>query len=162
LALKDHVRCYSVRFNGFAPEHYHDYDVEDILAERLNYYPTFYEYRSLSEDKPTDEMFQRQWNYRSGSSLNFSFHPSGTVGMLEHTQINPSGMLDAQASYEGLEEYDPYLWDSQYLRYMQVLDSDKDYIILYKCLETAMYSHENRIYNDQEAWERSHITAIDF
>jgi hypothetical protein len=160
-ALNEEIKCYSARFNGFSPDDYEEFEVE----EKKRAPPTFFEYLSLSEERPEEGAEQRYWNYRSGASLNFSFHPSGSVGILEHTAINPSGLKNAQEKYEGSEEYDPHLWDSQYLRYVQVLDSDsKNYLVVYKCLETAKYTDTKTggSLSDEEAWKRSTVSSMDF
>ena len=58
---------------------------------------------------------------------------------MEHSAINPSGDKKADEIYSNPKDYSPFLWDSQYLRYMQILDHDEDYnyIVVYKCMETA-------------------------
>ena len=86
--------------------------------------------------------------------------------MMEHTAINPSGRLKtAQERYQGQDFYDAHLWDSQYLRYMQVLDTDnKNYVVLYKCLETAKYTDTktDKSLTEEEAWKRSEVSSMDF
>jgi len=123
--LNDHIKCYSARFTGFS---HSDFEEEESK-------PTYFEYQTVSIDdvgKPT---------VRMGLALNFNFDKDNNAyGMAEHSAINPSGDMGDISKHEHGDYFDPWLWDSQYTRYMQVLDTDnEDYVVLYQCLESANY-----------------------
>lgn len=70
--------------------------------------------------------------------------PYGTsIGIMGFSSLGDTH--DYKASdfiYQGKkeDEFDPIFWDSQYERYMQVLDTDnEEYIALYTCMESANY-----------------------
>ena len=52
-------------------------------------------------------------------------------------------------------EYDAIAFDQQYLRYMQILDTDYDnYASVYSCVESAEYRDSNtgKYLTDEQAW----------
>jgi hypothetical protein len=61
--------------------------------------------------------------------------------------------------------FNEHVFDSQFKRYAQVLDTDYDnYMVLYQCFETAQYFDKEsgvRIPN-YEAWENSKSSSINF
>ena len=137
--LNDHIKCYSARWHGFNPFEEDRFEEDEYIKAT----PVYYEYSTLSEEVPRtlSELDQQYLTVRMGASVNFSFHDSKSIGIMEHSAINPSGDLNAHHVYQDAKDYSPFLWDSQYLRYMQILDHDDDYnyIVLYKCMETAKY-----------------------
>ena len=123
--LNDHLKCYSARFTPFGN---HDFEEEDRK-------PTYFEYQTVSIDennKPT---------VRMGLALNFNFDEKNTAyGIAEHSAINPSGQMGDITKHEHGDYFDPWLWDSQFDRYMKVVDTNnQDYLVLYQCLESANY-----------------------
>jgi hypothetical protein len=50
------------------------------------------------------------------------------------------------------------MWDSQYLRYVKILDTDhSNYIVLYQCMEDARYfnTDDNKELDHEEAWSKA-------
>ena len=103
-----------------------------------------------------------QDNYiiRDGMSVDFRIHPSKSVGYIElgfnPPKYNPGG--------EKEKEFDEALWDSQFLRYVTILDTDQEnYIALYSCLESANFFDlkENKLLNSEEAWNKAIKSKID-
>jgi len=78
---------------------------------------------------------------RRGAQVNFEFHPDKSIGMMDHSAVNPSGNRDALDVYRDPKAWSAFLWDSQFTRYLQILDTDDEhnYIILYQCFETAVF-----------------------
>lgn len=60
-----------------------------------------------------------------------------TIGYLEYSELDLD--YDHPENYDADQDpeqisFDPYVFDSQYLRYVQVLDTDYDnYFVMYAC-----------------------------
>jgi len=57
------------------------------------------------------------------------------------------------------------MWDSQFLRYIKVLDTDhSNYIALYQCMEDARFFNrdDDKELEPQEAWSKALQSDIDF
>jgi hypothetical protein len=89
---------------------------------------------------------------------------------LVHRDVNIERHADGDVKEHGhdgeKEEYfNEHLFDSQFKRYAQVLDTDYDnYAVIYQCFETAGYFDKEtgtRI-PDYEAWELSKSSSINF
>jgi hypothetical protein len=62
--------------------------------------------------KTLNELDEQYLTVRMGASVNFSFHESNSVGIMEHSAINPSGDANADKVYANPKDYSPFLWDS--------------------------------------------------
>lgn len=63
------------------------------------------------------------------------------------------------------EFFNNYVFDAQFKRYAQVLDTDYDnFMVLYECFETAQYydTKQGKQIPDYEAWEHAKSSSIDF
>ena len=66
-----------------------------------------------------------------GRQLNFSHPIDSSIGFIEAHNFHSEYLRDLKLH---LDEFDHILWDSQFLRYSQVIDSDLEtYLILYTC-----------------------------
>ena len=81
-----------------------------------------------------------------GMQINFR-HPSDpSISFLEYHHL---GLHEEEGLSEEDDEhvhiFDPYLFDSQFLRYNQVIDTDYiDYFVLYTCQESADFVYDER------------------
>jgi len=78
----------------------------------------------------------------------------------EDENVKEHGHDDDKEGY-----FNNYVFDSQFKRYAQVLDTDYDnFMVLYECFETASYYDKNtgKQMPDYEAWEHSKSSSIDF
>lgn len=74
-----------------------------------------------------------------GRQLNFRYPNNKMIAYLEPHDIHRLSEEQQREMKENLD-FDPNFWDSQFLRYVQVLDSDnKNFMILYSCQESAKY-----------------------
>ena len=133
--LNDHIKCYSVRFHGFGKE-YEDFESEDPKPSKSKYF----EYTTLSTEMSRNgsvtnlkDLDKEILTVRRGAQVNFDFYPDKSVGMMDHSAINPNGKKDAADVYSDPKAWSAFIWDSQFTRYLQVLDTDEEhnYIILY-------------------------------
>jgi len=76
-------------------------------------------------------------------------HEDGSIAFLENSKLaNPSDMQD--------DQFNPKLFDSQYLKYVQVLLSDfENYMVMYFCEESAEYRSKakKRSLSAEEVWK---------
>ena len=87
------------------------------------------------------------YNVREGMQINFAYghtqeNLDTSIGIIEHHYWGEYDVELSEFNHNGKkeEQFDPFLWDSQFQRYAQVLDTDYDnYMVLYECLESAYY-----------------------
>lgn len=98
---------------------------------------------------------------------NFEMYPSKSIGMIDHSAVNPNGesQEDVGSIYENAHDWSAFLWDSQYMRYIQVVDFDErhEYVVLYQCFETATYLDvkSGEPLKEREAFNRSTREYLD-
>ena len=119
-------------------------------------------------DKPSDKA---QHAYSHGFQWNFEDHKDKSLAYVEHMDfgphVDPNMELHRYVFDNERKEaaYDPIAFDSQFLRYAQILDTDYlNYMVVYQCLETAHYfnkeTHEKM--TGEEAWKEVERTKMDF
>ena len=76
------------------------------------------------------------------------------MAFLEYDHLNI--LTDEDVDPEIHHQFDPYLFDSQYLRYTQVLDTDyENFMVLYTCQETGEFWQDDRHILPFEAWHHA-------
>ena len=102
-----------------------------------------------------------QYYVSMGMQLHFRNRLDKTIGYLEYSELDLD--YDHPENYDENQEaeqisFDPYVFDSQYLRYVQVLDTDYDnYFVMYACQEIARIvdKESGEEITPHEAWVRS-------
>ena len=78
----------------------------------------------------------QDYHIHEGRQLTFDNSSDSTLARIEYSKVHK---VDKNHHVEN-DTFDPHLFDSQYLRYAQVLDTDYDnYILLYSCQEINEY-----------------------
>lgn len=105
-----------------------------------------------------------------GFQLQFKDEKDKSVAHILHRDMNLSEHEDENVFEHKHEDdkesyFNTYVFDSQFKRYGQVLDTDYDnYMVLYECFETAHYYdvQSGKLITRDDAWEHSKSSSIDF
>jgi hypothetical protein len=107
------------------------------------------------------------WNMRFGAQINFDHniehHGDRTIGYIEYPEVDPYGDLHILGLYTNgtivkEDEYFQGIFDSQFLRYNQILDTDNEhYLVIYECMESAYFfdrKTEKRMFGE-DVWNKA-------
>ena len=78
-------------------------------------------------------------------------HENPTIGYMENIRL-----IDKNVDNEK-GEFNAFTFDQQYLKYMQILDSDfENFVVMYTCIEQAFYKSKKtgKKLTDKEVWNQ--------
>ena len=112
------------------------YEIEDAgVHETLKYSLTNGLPKKAIKAFGNQEVQQNYWTHE-GRMLMFD-QKDPTVASIMHSKVHH----DYQYNKVDTDSFDPFLFDSQFLKYAQILDTDyENYILLYTCQETAEFT----------------------
>jgi len=90
-----------------------------------------YLYKDIKKDIPNGHNY---W-INEGRVINFD-HEDPTIASLQYASVHEANHTHLVEN----DQFDPYVFNSQFMKYVQVLDTDYDnYILLYSCQENAEF-----------------------